>query len=175
MRVLITGASGSGTTTLGRALARRLGWESVDADDYYWLPTNPPYTEKRDPAARLQMICERLDGVENAVISGSVMRWGAELEDGFDLIVFLYLDTRIRIERLRVREERELGAANPEFLEWAAGYDAGPPYGRSLAKHNAWLAVRSSPILRLEGDMTVEERCDHVVAALADIESAREG
>jgi adenylate kinase family enzyme len=43
MRVLITGASGSGTTTLGRALAARLGFAFLDADDYYWLPSDLPF------------------------------------------------------------------------------------------------------------------------------------
>jgi uridine kinase len=166
MRLLITGASGSGTTTLGKAVADLLGWTHLDTDDYYWLPTQPPYTCSREPVERLRLIGERLETTENAVVSGSVMGWDDELEDSFDLIVFLYLDTAIRIERLRAREERELGAADPEFLEWAAGYDTGPPYGRSLAKHTAWLSKRSCPVLRLEGDLTVDERCTRVLASL---------
>jgi len=51
--VHITGASGSGTTTLGRALAERLGWMHLDTDDFYWLPTDPPYREKRPAETRL--------------------------------------------------------------------------------------------------------------------------
>lgn len=43
MHIHITGASGSGTTTLGRALAQALGWRYLDADRYYWLPTSPPF------------------------------------------------------------------------------------------------------------------------------------
>jgi adenylate kinase family enzyme len=38
MRILITGASGCGTTTLGRALADKLRLPFFDVDDYYWLP-----------------------------------------------------------------------------------------------------------------------------------------
>jgi uridine kinase len=51
MHVLVTGAFGSGATTLGRTLSVRLGSSFLDADDYYWMPTDPPYEEKRDPAA----------------------------------------------------------------------------------------------------------------------------
>ncbi|MFL6605024.1 MAG: hypothetical protein ACJ8R9_27330 [Steroidobacteraceae bacterium] len=46
MRILITGASGSGTTTFGRALATEMDWAFFDADDYYWMPSDPPF---RDP------------------------------------------------------------------------------------------------------------------------------
>ena len=51
-RIHVTGASGSGTTTLGAALAARLHCPHFDADDYFWLPTDPPYEQKRDPALR---------------------------------------------------------------------------------------------------------------------------
>jgi adenylate kinase family enzyme len=56
------GASGSGTTTLGAALARRLGCPHHDADDYFWLPTptDPPFTEARPPSARLERLCAAL-------------------------------------------------------------------------------------------------------------------
>lgn len=41
LRVLITGASGSGTTTLAAALAAQLHAVHLDADDFFWLPTQP--------------------------------------------------------------------------------------------------------------------------------------
>lgn len=164
MRIHITGASGSGTSTLGAALAMQLGFAHFDADNFYWLATVPPYTAKRDPVERLAMLVSVLRESDNVILSGSVMKWGSEVEDSFDLIVFLYLDASIRVERLRKREIQKLGHADPEFLEWAAQYDAGPKEGRSLAKHRAWLRQRSCPILELEGDLTVNDRMAAVLA-----------
>jgi len=91
------------------------------------------------------------------------MEWGLELENAFDLIVFLYLDAAIRVERLRTREIAYLGRADEEFLEWAAQYDAGILGGRSLAKHQAWLSARTCPVLELRGDLAVRERVDAVL------------
>jgi hypothetical protein len=166
MRIHITGASGSGATTLGRELAAHLGFAHLDGDDYYWLPTSPPFREKRDAADRLAAILGDLRAVPSAIVSGSMVGWGAELEDGFDLIVFLYLPAQTRIERLRTREVERFGAADPAFLEWAAQYDQGPPEGRSLAKHIAWLAARRCPVLRLEEDLSVAERIRLVLEAM---------
>ena len=168
MRILITGASGSGTTTLGKSIASKTGWNFVDADDYYWLPTKPPYQSKRKRSERLELMLEELNKHEYSIVSGSVMNWGPELENSFDLIVFLNLETAIRIERLKVREEEELGYADPEFLKWASEYDIGPGEGRSLAKHEAWLTERKCKVVRIEGDLGVEERSELLVRELPD-------
>ena len=55
----IFGASGSGTTTLGKYISRRLGYFFMDTDDYFWMPTNPLYSIKRDNSQRLVMMKKR--------------------------------------------------------------------------------------------------------------------
>jgi hypothetical protein len=166
MRVLITGASGSGTSTLGTALARVMGAQFLDADDYFWLPTDPPYRERSAHEDRLSRILCALECHKHSVVSGSVMGWGEVLENSFSAVIFLQLDTAIRIERLRRREAERFGHANPEFLEWAAQYDSGPPEGRSLAKHNEWLTVRSCPVIRLAGELSTADQIRAVASQL---------
>ena len=41
------GASGSGTTALGRYVAEKNGYFFMDTDDYLWEPTDPPYRSLR--------------------------------------------------------------------------------------------------------------------------------
>jgi hypothetical protein len=50
------GASGAGVTSLGRALACALAVPHHDTDDYFWLPTDPPYRDKRDVGERLKLM-----------------------------------------------------------------------------------------------------------------------
>ena len=158
MLIHITGASGSGTSTLAAALAQKHAFAHIEADDHYWLPTDRPFSSKRDPGERASMLVSALRAQANTVLAGSVVGWGAEIEDAFDLIVFLYLDADVRVERLRRRENVRFGYADPKFLEWAGQYDAGPPEGRSLAKHRAWLNARRCPVLELSGDLSVQVR-----------------
>lgn len=166
MRILITGASGSGTSTLGRSLAEKLACTYFDVDDYYWLPTTPPYTQKRDRTVRISLLLEELHRLPSGIVAGSIVDWGSELENSFALIVFLTVPAPIRVERLRKREMAQLGRADPLFLEWAAQYDEGRMEGRSLAKHERWLSARSCPILRIDGDISVNERLARVLKAL---------
>lgn len=102
--------------------------------------------------------------------AGSVDGWGWELEDAFDLIVFLRLDTVIRLQRLRVREMQRFGAVDADFLAWAAQYDTGTLESRSLSRQHEWLVARSCPVLVIEGDLSVEERMRRVLDRLKIIE-----
>ncbi len=162
-RIHITGASGVGTTTLGAALAETFGCPHHDTDDFYWLPTEPPYREERDPAERLRLIETALRGAPAWVLSGSIGGWGEPLTALLDTVVFLTVPTELRIERLRARELREFGwdalapggAMHDEheaFVEWAAHYDDGTRAGRSRPKHEAWLAQLPCPVIRLDGE-----------------------
>ena len=162
-RINIVGAPGSGTSTLGRALATRIGFGFADADDFYWKPTTPPFQEKFDPDLRLKMILSHLKGLDGTVVSGSVCGWGSDLEDSFDLVVFLAVPTALRLQRIEAREKSLFGSANPEFLAWAAQYDEGRLPGRSRLRHEAWLAARQCQVLRFEGDAGIDQRIDQII------------
>lgn len=153
-------------STLGAALAASLGWRWLDLDDYYWEPTQPPFTTKRDRATRLALVSDELAGTEGVVASGSPLGWGASLEEGFDLIIFITLDTATRLERLRARELERYGVVNTAFLDWAARYDDDGFDGRSRRTHEAWLAEQRN-VVRVDGAAPTDEQVNHVRRAIA--------
>lgn len=171
-RFLITGAAGCGTTTVARAVASRIGGQLVDADDFFWLPTDPPYLTKRPADLRLAAVMQALDTPAPVVIAGSVVGWGAALEDSLSAIVYLWVPPDVRVERLRERESRRFGKPLDGFLEWAAQYDEGKLPGRSRARHERWLSERACPVHRLEGNFSVaqtEVRVLEMLSGRADI------
>ncbi len=179
-RIHITGASGAGVTTLGRALASRLAFPHHDSDDYFWLPTDPPYRDPRPREDRLRLAHEMFVGRRDWVLSGSMDGWGDSLMPLLDLVVFLHATTAVRLARLRERETRHFGAdacapgawrheETEDFLDWASHYEDGTREGRSLAKHEAWLARLTCPVLRLDGTEPTATLVDAVVARLATL------
>ena len=176
-RIHIFGASGSGTTSLAAAMARRHGHRHLDTDDYYWWPTTPPYREVRTREDRLALLRRALRESSAWVLSGSLCGWGDPLIPEFDLIVFLSVPTPVRLERLRRREHERYGPraiapggalheAHAEFIEWAGRYDKGGPEMRSRALHEAWLSTVACPVVRLDGDVPVAEQVGRVEATL---------
>src|SRR5882757_7648605 len=176
-RIHITGASGAGVTTLGRALAGALAIPHHDTDDYFWQPTSPPYQHNREKVDRLRLMQEMFLGRAEWVLSGSLDGWGDPLIAHFNLVVFLQTAQTFRLNRLRAREATRFGAdavapggwrhqEMEDFIEWASRYDAGDLTIRSLQKHQAWLAALPCPVLRLDGARPLAELVTKVAAAI---------
>lgn len=181
LHVHILGASGSGTTTLGRALAARMGLVFLDTDDFFWLKTNPRFLTMRETGARKEMLGAALRAATGGwVLSGSLTGWGDVFVPRFDLVVFLTLPADIRLARIKARELERYDAAaiapggalhqqHREFLEWAARYDTAGTEMRSRATHEAWLAQLSCPVLRLDTRASVatlaQDVCDFALSA----------
>lgn len=180
MKIHLFGASSSGVTTLGHALAKKLNISYFDSDQYFWLPTNPPFTSKRNPEERNQLIKTELTATENWIFGGSSVSWGDDVFPKFDLIVFLWLPPEIRLKRLKEREFERYGSAiyeNPdrnkayqEFMEWASKYDIDPKEsgftGRSLKVHEDWIKSLNREVLEIRGDFSVEERIQKIMKCL---------
>ena len=71
-RIHILGASGSGTTTLGAALAERFGVIHLDTDEYFWEPTDPPFQHPRARKQRQTLLAAALDAHSRWTLSGSL-------------------------------------------------------------------------------------------------------
>jgi len=176
-RIHILGASGSGTTTLAAALSKKLGYTHFDSDDYFWYPTSPKFTTPRPKEERVALLKADLIKSETWILSGANCGWGESLIELYDLVIFLYLPHETRMDRLRQRELQRYG---PEriapggdwheeyntFMTWAASYDTAGPEVRSLELHNQWLKKLNCPILRIEGENTLEERMSIALEAI---------
>ena len=93
----IFGASGSGTTSLGRALSDHSGIPHLDTDYYYWKQTDPPFLVKNEPAERVRLIGWDVADLSSWVLSGSLCSWGDALLHHFTLAIFLRLDPNERM------------------------------------------------------------------------------
>jgi adenylate kinase family enzyme len=174
-RIYIFGASGSGTTTLGKQIADDYSLVHVDCDDHYWAPSDPPFSVKREPRERVISMSEAL-GDNGWILTGACHGWGGELIDCTDLIVFVMLPTPLRIERLITRERARFGdrileggdmyQIHQAFMEYARGYDNPKFGGRNLATHEQWLNKQTKPICKIANDQSLAESKNRVIESL---------
>jgi adenylate kinase family enzyme len=179
MKIHIFGASGSGVSTLGEKLSGHLQIPYFDTDFYYWEKSDPPFTVRRNPKVRNEMIISDMRPHESWILGGSVISWGDRLFPLFDLAVFLWIPPEIRIERLKKRELERYGhviftdpARNQQyldFIDWASGYDSESLAGRTIASHEKWISSIDIPVLQIRADITIEQRFRLVLDEMAKI------
>lgn len=172
----IYGASGSGTSTLGKAIAKQLGYTFMDTDDYFWVPTNPKYTTKRNVTERLQLMNKDISQSDKIVISGSFVDWGDELIPYLTLAIRVVTDKEVRIKRLKEREKEHFGSRiepggdmyenHMEFLAWAAAYETGDISMRSKAKHDEWEKLLLCKKITVNGEDSLEHNLEIVKKAI---------
>jgi len=173
------GAAGSGTTTLGIELARELGYEHFDTDDFLWEDTSPPYQRKRTVEMREEMLCETLQSSPKWILTGSMVGWGDCILPFFNLVIYLWVPQDIRIARLKEREKRKHGIKIDEgqsmhqthldFIAWAKEYDSGDESMRSKKYHDIWLDKVSCKVIRIEDLHELKDKVDLVREALSQI------
>lgn len=175
-RIHILGGSGSGTTTLGKELAKRLGCRHFDTDDYFWLPPKMSFTQIRDKKERQELLNKDLKSTDKWVLSGSLTGWGDIFIPYFDTVIFLWIPKEIRMSRIMKREEERYGnEIKPEgnrykqfeeFYNWAERYDEAGLEMRSKMLHEDWLSRLKCPVIRIEGDISTDERIEIIIQEL---------
>ncbi|MBE5781442.1 MAG: hypothetical protein E7328_06460 [Clostridiales bacterium] len=174
-RVLLFGASGSGTTSLGKAAAKELGYRHVDTDDFFWLDVGT-YMNMRPLDERLLLLRKAL-AAPGFIISGSLDGWGDSLIEYFDLAVFVTVDMGTRMDRLRQRERQRYGSridyggdryeSSREFLNWAQSYDVDDgTSGRSRSRHLRWMEGLGIPIYTIDNSGSFEESLHRLISII---------
>lgn len=175
-RIHIFGSAGSGTTTLGIELSKKLNIPHFDSDDYFWKKTDPPYIEKNPIPERHRLLLQDMKDMKSWVLSGAIDSWAEPFIPLFSLAVFIYVPAQVRINRLKLREHNRYGdrilpsgdmyQTHLDFIEWAAQYDEGRMSGRSLKRHEEWIKNLPCPIVRIEGDVSVDRTITLVLQEL---------
>lgn len=176
-RIFIFGASGSGTSTLGAALAARFGYRHLDSDSFFWEPTDPPFQQKREVAQRQHQLQQALDAQPRWVLSGCLHGWGDMFIPRFESVIFLSLPQEVRMARLRARELSRYGAEalapggamfeqHTAFMRWAEAYEQADVSMRSRRRHEAWIAALPCPVTRLDATRSVEQHIEDLAVQL---------
>ena len=181
MKILVIGASGSGTTTLGSEIEKQTGFKHLDLDNYYWVKTDPPFQKKIPLSKRNNNLKVDFEAFDNVVVSGSIISWGQEWESAFDLVIFIRLENTERFVRLKKREAERYGDKlstdqkikknSKEFLEWAMQYENPNFNGRSLKSHKAWLSLLNCKVLQLNGKTELSNNVEKVLDEIKNYSS----
>ena len=146
--IMITGPAASGKTTLGRKTAELLDFPYFDVDDFIWrFDTPEPYTVMYSREEKISRLQAAIAPYEHFVMAGSMSSFHQAFDDCFSMMVFLYVDPDIRVQRAneraiqrfgeRVLEGGDMYESNQDFLRKIRRYESdGSP---NLTEQKAWM------------------------------------
>lgn len=163
--IMICGLNGCGKTTTGGLVAERLGIKRMDVEDYYFLPSEVPFSVSRTKDEVRQLMWADIQEHENFVLSSVGCDWGEEIEGSLAMAVFLTAPKEVRLGRIDEREAIRFGKRvqaggdmheqQKRFREFAAGRTE-EPYRKQMQR-------LACPVLELDAtqplEMIVEKIC----------------
>ena len=170
--IMIIGPSGSGKTTLGIEVAKRIDLPFFDVDDFIWRKDTPePYTIMYSREEKISGLKNAIMPYEHFVMAGSMSSFHEAFDEYFDLMVFLYVDPDIRVQRIseralrrfgdRVAEGGDMYESNRKFIEYNRSYETdGSP---NLKEQRAWMNSLSCRKLELDGADSIEKNTDLII------------
>ena len=175
---MITGPSGSGKTTLGKMAAEQLGFTFVDIDEYIWRKdTEIPFSVMYTKSEKISRLMEAISNCEHFVMAGSMDSFHEYFDPFFELVIYLYADTRLRIDRVHKRELKLFGERilrgdmyeeHQKYLNDIAGYDFGIG-GCTLQQHELWIKSLECKVIQLDGAQALEENLKIILETYREI------
>lgn len=171
--IMIIGPSGSGKTSLGRLVADKLGYPYFDVDDYIWrTDTQEPYTVMYSREEKISRLNDDISPYDHFVMAGSMSSFHYAFDDKFKMMVFLYVEPAIRVQRVydralerfgdRILEGGDMHESHLRFLEANQRYETdGSP---NLNEQREWLNNMSCAKIELDGTDSLESNANRIIS-----------
>ncbi len=159
--IIICGLNGVGKSTLGRALAEKMGYTFMDIEDVYFPKDDPHYlyAHPRTQQEVEDILAQTFRQDKTFVLAYVRAHVRQEILDHIRCAVYLTVPREVRLERVYQRSFQKFGdrmlpggdlhEQEMAFLELVKARD------ESLVED--WLRTLSCPILRLDGTQPVQE------------------
>lgn len=170
--IIIFGSAGSGKTTLGKLVAKKLNFPYFDIDDYIWRrDTDIPFTVMYAYEEKVNRLMTDILKETNFVMAGSMDSFNKPFVPLFDLAIHITasIDTRINrvnkreyeVYKERIMEGGDMYEGHCYFLDNLTRYDTdGSP---CMNTHAQWANSLPCKVLRLNGDEDLNKNVEIIV------------
>ena len=168
--IIVCGLNGTGKSTLGKALAERLHFHFIDAEDLCFPKTDPAhiYADPRTHEEIEKLLFNEIKRHENFVFASVKGDYGEHIYPFFRYAVLIDVSKDIRIQRVRNRSFQKFGnrmsmggdlyEQEEKFFEFVKS--------RPENTVEEWIQSLKCPIIRIDGTKSIEENVDFIIEQL---------
>lgn len=165
--IIVCGLNGSGKSTVGKALAKKLHFHFIDNEDLYFPKTDPDYIyanpRSREEVERL--LRSEIRAHENFVFASVKGDYGENIYPFFQYVVLIDVPKDIRIQRVRDRSFQKFGE---RILKGGDLHEQEEKFfdlikSRSENTVEEWVQSLKCPVLRIDGTKPIEENVNFIM------------
>lgn len=168
--VLICGLNGCGKSTLGRALAEKIGFHFLDSENLYFSESQAdmPYAYPRPQEEVERLLREEVVQHPNFVFAAVKGNYGQELLTKYTYVVAIEAPREIRAQRLRERSFQKFGSrmlmGGDLYLQEEAFFQMAASRQEDFVEK--WLESVRCPVIRVDGTKPVAENVAYIIRAM---------
>ncbi len=165
--IIICGLNGAGKSTVGKALAKELGFCFIDIEDLYFPKTDPHYTYA-SPCTRREvelLLFSEIKTQKDFVLASVKGDYGENICSFFRYAVLIDVPKDIRLKRVKERSFHKFGS---RMLPGGDLYEQEEEFFdlvRSRAENTVeeWAQSLSCPVIRVDGTKPVNENVKLII------------
>ena len=169
--IQICGLNGCGKSTLGRALAEKIGFHFIDCENLYFSKTNTdePYIHPKSRPDVERLLMDEVSKHPDFVFSAVKGDYGKDIIPTYNYVVVIEVPKEIRSQRVRDRSFQKFGS---RMLMGGDLYDQEERFFQMVASRSDeyvdnWLQTVKCPIIRVDGTKPIDENVKHIIRALS--------
>lgn len=168
--IQICGLNGCGKSTLGRALAEKIGFHFIDNENLYFARSqaNEPYRNPRSEEEVERLLMNEVSEHPNFVFAAVRGNYGKEIIPMYNYVVVINVPKEIRSQRVRNRSFQKFGR---RMLMGGDLYEQEDAFFQMVESRQDdyvenWLQLVKCPIIRVDGTKKIEENVQHIIQTI---------
>ena len=169
--IQLCGLNGCGKSTLGKALAARMGFHFIDNENLYFSRSDAhdPYTNPKSRAEVEVLLMEEVNKHPDFVFSAVKGDYGEEIISMYSYVIVIEVPKEIRAQRVRNRSFQKFGN---RMQPGGDLYDQEEAFFQMVDSREDdfianWLQRVSCPIIRVDGTKPIEENVTYIIHTIS--------
>lgn len=165
--IQICGLNGCGKSTIGRALAKKVGFHFIDNEDLYFPKTdaNKPYANARTRKEVEKLLMNEVQEHSNFVFSSVKGDYGDEIIPLYSYVVLVEVPKEVRLQRVRNRSFQKFGK---RVLPDGDLFEPEESFFQLVASRpedycESWVRTLNCPVIRIDGTKPVDENIELII------------
>ena len=168
--IQICGLNGCGKSTLGKALAERMGFHFIDNENLYFSRSDvhDPYTNPKSRAEVEVLLMEEVRKHPDFVFSAVKGDYGEEIIPMYSYVIVMEVPKHIRSQRVRNRSFQKFGSrmlAGGDLHDQEEAFFQAAKSRQDDCIEN-WLKKVNCPMIRVDGTKPIEENVGYIIQAI---------